>query len=438
MPEKEKKYPCRDSLQDVLLEGYVKFAVLRNQNHEPYDFRFLKVNAQFEKIAGISCAAVAGKTLKQFLNSSTENWDAVLESLRGDEGVTEFEYVFELNHRYFQVRAFYPSEDVIVALFLEVTAKKKAEDALKIHKVLFENAQDIILYVDKNGNIVDSNQRALEEYGCTKEQLLKKTIQEIRHPSTLLDYERQMRQAEAEGVVFESLHQRSDGTYFPVEVSVKGTQTGSGTLRIHIIRDITKRKEQEERIAWLARYDSLTGIQNRGSFIVHLEQEIQRVNRSGGQFAVMLFDIDKFKQINDRYGHEAGDLVLRHVAARVGEALRVTDQFGRFGGDEFVVLQTEVIELGDVAHLAERIQEAASVPVTYHGISLRVSVSIGICLFPGDAGDTDSLLLYADKAMYRAKKDGGSAYSFFAELEAEAAPEKKQAGGARKPAGALV
>lgn len=417
MPEKENEYPCRDSLQDVLLEGYVKFAVLRNQNHGPYDLRFLKANTQFEKITGISCATVVGKTLKQLWNPSAENWDTVLEILRGNERAAEHEHVFELNHKFFQVRAFHPSEDTIVALFLDVTVQKRAEDALQIHRVLFENAQDIILYINRNGNVIDCNQRALEKYGCTKEQLLKKKIQEIRHPSTLPDYERQMLRAEAEGIVFESLHQRSDGTYFPVEVSAKGTQTGNGMLRIHIIRDITKRKEQEEKIAWLAGHDSMTGIQNRASFLEQLGQELQRVKRSSGQFAVMLFDIDKFKQINDHYGHEAGDLVLCHVAKRVGEALRITDRFARFGGDEFVVLQTEVAELGDVINLAKRIQAAASVPVTYHEVSLQVSVSIGICLFPGGAEDTDSLLRDADKAMYQAKKNGGNTYLFFADCE---------------------
>lgn len=289
----------------------------------------------------------------------------------------------------------------------------KAEEALRIHKILFEIAQDIILYIGLDGQIIDFNQRAYEKYGYTKQQLLSMKIQDLRHPSTASEYERQMQQADTSGVVFECVHVKSDGTSFPVEVSAKSTLTENGPLRIHIVRDITERKEQEAKINWLARYDALTGIQNRASFVMQLEQEIHRSIRNKTLFAVMLFDIDKFKHINDYYGHEAGDIVLRQVATRVHNVLRTTDQIGRLGGDEFVILQTDIKKCDDIISLIKRIEAVAGEQISYKENNFKVSISIGVCLFPEEAKDIDSLLHCADKAMYKVKKSGGGNYSFF-------------------------
>ncbi|WP_312643269.1 sensor domain-containing diguanylate cyclase [Hydrogenoanaerobacterium sp.] len=413
MLEKTNKFFCYENIYDAMLEGYALFAILRDENNQPCDYQFLEVNKQFEVLTGILRSETIEKTLKQVLNVSDENWVNIHNSLQKEEGIVQFEYCFEISNRYFQVSAFHPSNETVITLFLETTAQKKTEEALKIHRILFENAQDIILYINLEGQIVDSNQRAQEKYGYTKEQLLSKKIQDIRHPSMIADYKEQMQQAEIKGIVFEGLHVRSDGSSFPVEVSARGVNTEQGPLRIHIIRDITKRKEQEAKITWLARYDALTSIQNRGSLIMQLEQEIQRSVRNGAQFAVMLFDIDRFKYINDHYGHEAGDVVLRHVATKVQKVLRATDQIGRLGGDEFVVLQTDVKELDDAIQLVKRIHTAAAEPITYNGTPISVSISAGISQFPGDAKDTDSLLFRADKAMYVAKNSGGGGYSFF-------------------------
>lgn len=291
--------------------------------------------------------------------------------------------------------------------------EKIAEAMLEIHKILFDNAQDIILYVNMKNDIVDSNQRALERYDYTKTEILTKKITDIRHPSTYPEFMEQMRQADTGGIVFESLHICKNGSTFPVEVSAKSTFAGIEPLRIHIIRDITKRKEQEEKIVWLANNDSLTGIPNRNSFITHLENEIERSLRTNTQFAVMLFDVDKFKHINDDYGHEAGDLILCHVAKKVKEVIRSTDFLARLGGDEFVGLLTNVYNRDDIASLAMKIQEAASEPIYYKDVQLSVKISIGISLFPEDATNKDELLFYADKAMYGVKNNGGGDYAFY-------------------------
>ena len=231
-----------------------------------------------------------------------------------------------------------------------------------------------------------------------------------------------MQEADAGGIVFESIHRSVDGSVFPVEVSAKSVETQRGRLRIHIIRDITERKEQEAKIAWLARYDGLTGVLNRMSFIAELEEEIQRASRVQNQVAVLLFDIDKFKSINDCVGHAVGDLVLERVAKKVQSVLRVTDRLARFGGDEFVVLQTGVSKHEDIIALVLRITGILREPIVYQSQQLMVTLSIGISVFPSDATTVGDLIVFADKAMYYVKHRGGQGYNFYKDTPLEGGP----------------
>lgn len=409
----KRKNDCYKIMFDAILEGYALLRLMRDTDNMICDCTIIEINEQFKAITGIADQEVIGKTIRKVLPSLDENWIEFSKNIpQADENIRS-EFYLENIDRHFFISMFKPSDDEAVLLFNEITLQKKAKDVFRIHEVLFENAQDIMLYVKLDGKIVNANKRASEQYGYTKQQLLSMRIQDIRHPSTVTEYEHQMQQAYDGGITFECIHVRSDGSSFPVEVSAKTTYTEKGKFRIHIIRDITKRKESEEKIAWLARHDVLTGIANRASFIMHLEEEIKRSLRNKTQFAVMLFDIDKFKHINDHYGHEAGDEALRHVAKEAQKVLRATDQIGRFGGDEFVVLQTDIKDQNDITALAERILSAVNKKVPYKGTDIRIKTSIGICLFPEDAADANGLLHCADNAMYRIKRKGGGGYVFF-------------------------
>ncbi len=402
-----------EMLHNALLEGYALLTIIKNSDGTHHDYEVVETNSQFEKITRLSDGYAIGKTIRQVLPAIDENWSKFSRNIPVCPGSVKFEFYFENIDKHFLISAFMPEEDRIVLLFSEITLQKKAKDAFRIHEVLFEEAHDIMLYIKMDGRIVNANKRACDKYGYTREQLLSMNVQDIRHPFTAFEFEKQMEQADREGIVFESVHMRSDGTSFPVEVSAKSTFTERGQFRIHIIRDITQRKETEEKIAWLAQYDALTGIPNRAKFISNLEEEIQRSKRSGMRFAVMLFDIDKFKYINDHHGHDAGDSVLRNVAVSAKQVLRSTDRIGRLGGDEFVVLQTGIKDCADVASLAKRIQTAVHETFTYKSMQFNMKISIGISIFPDDSKDANGLLYYADKAMYEDKHSGGGNFGFF-------------------------
>ena len=397
---------------DAMLEGYVELSITENTHDQFQDCRIIEVNKQFETITKLSRDEVVGKDIRHVLPALNQNWSEFSRNLPQTDENVRFEFYFENIDRHFLISALRYSKSQVILLFTEITLQKKAKDAFRMHEILFENAQDIMLYLKMDGQIINANKRAYEQYGYTRQQLLSMNIQDLRHSSTAPEYEWQMQQANDDGIVFECIHMRSDGSFFPVEVSAKSTYTENGQFRIHIIRDITKRKENERKIAWLANFDVLTGIPNRANFVMHLENEIKNSTRNETVFAVMLFDIDKFKYINDHYGHEAGDKVLCHVAKAAQGELGPSDRIARLGGDEFVVLQTGIKTEEDIITLVKKIQLAVNEEIIYKEKHLRVEISVGISLFPEDAVEANVLLHCADKAMYKVKQNGGGAYSF--------------------------
>ena len=180
-------------------------------------------------------------------------------------------------------------------------------------------------------------------------------------------------------------------------------------------KDISERKQDEERIHFLANHDALTSLPNRAMFNDVLNLAIQNARRYNRNFAVLFIDLDRFKNINDTLGHEAGDRLLQEMGARLTQTVRTSDVFARLGGDEFVVLVQEVSEAKQVETVARKVLFTLVKPMVIQGQECRVTASIGICMFPAEAQDEHALMKNADIAMYRAKEDGKNNYKFYSE-----------------------
>jgi len=217
------------------------------------------------------------------------------------------------------------------------------------------------------------------------------------------------------GRTVEAQGRRDDSSLFPLELSLSELRYGKGRLFTGIVRDISERKENEDRINRLAHHDTLTGLPNRNLLKDRINHALARMRRHGGQVAVLYVDLDRFKPINDNLGHEAGDAVLREVAARLSLCIRGSDTVSRIGGDEFVIVVEEISRPGEAAMVARKILDVLTPPIVHEGHCCQVGASIGIAVYPLDGTNMEDVCRAADIAMYRVKNTGRNGFSFYSE-----------------------
>jgi diguanylate cyclase (GGDEF)-like protein len=196
-----------------------------------------------------------------------------------------------------------------------------------------------------------------------------------------------------------------------VVLEVRTMATPDGGM-VRTFTDITERKRTEARIAEMATHDELTGLANRSLFRERVEHALERTQRYGEPFAVLMLDLDRFKPINDTLGHPVGDEVLKETALRLQFCARESDTVARLGGDEFAILQAQATTQEEVVHLAQRILDSIAVPLDIDGHKLEIGATIGVAFAPRDAADHDQLITRADQALYDGKKSGRNCYSF--------------------------
>jgi len=180
-----------------------------------------------------------------------------------------------------------------------------------------------------------------------------------------------------------------------------------------ILAIAVERKNAEDKLAHLAQFDTVTGLPNRYLFHDRMSQTLTQAQRNRWQVGVLFIDLDRFKAVNDTYGHSVGDRVLHQVAARIKECVRGGDTVGRLSGDEFAVVLTDLAKADDAGLVAQKIARALETYFELDDHQIYISASIGIALYPGDGGEPDTLLRNADTAMYRAKEQGRNGYQFY-------------------------
>lgn len=211
---------------------------------------------------------------------------------------------------------------------------------------------------------------------------------------------------------------RADGTVFPVDFQatpiIHGKRVDGGVL---VFQDITERQEAAELIRYMANHDTLTQLPNRNYFRRRLPQAISLAKRYDRKLCLLFIDLDRFKPINDTYGHGIGDKVLVEVADRLRSTLRASDSVCRLGGDEFVILLESTETAEGASHVAQKAIELLNQAIEVNNHICYIGASVGISVFPEDCSDAESMLRNADIAMYQAKKNGRNCWAFFSEVD---------------------
>lgn len=319
----------------------------------------------------------------------------------------------------------------------EVAARIEAEEELHLSASVFENSNDGIMITNGANQIVDVNRAFSAITGYDREEILGKDpriFQSGRHEKTF--YQTLWKSLNETGHWRgEIWNRKKSGEFYVESLDITSVKNVNGEVAhfVGIFSDITVLKESQKKLEHLAHFDALTQLPNRTLLADRLEQSIAHAARENQLLAICFLDLDDFKPINDKYGHQIGDKLLINVAARLKKTLRAVDSIARLGGDEFVLLITSLKDLNELELILSRIMEAVANPHFIDNFELKISASVGVTLYPFDDADPHALLRHADQAMYMAKRAGRNRFHIFdAEEEQQAQSRLQQLGRLRQ------
>lgn len=387
--------------------------------------RFVQVNQQTVKELGVSREALIGTSVERFIVEEKRDMAAQRfnEVLAGN-AVAYTNQITDANGRTSDLSIVMIPMSVgdtvshVLGFAENITERKRAEMALyesrQMLQLILDNIPQSVFWKNIDSQYEGSNRAFLGEAGLhSLDQLIGKTDVDLRWKDQAEHYRQVDLEVMHSGVArmrMQATDLRRDGTQCWIETSkipLKDDQ-GKAVGVLAVTEDITARKYMEQELFRRANYDSLTGLPNRGYFQSQLEEAVKRAQRRDG-LALMYFDIDRFKQINDTYGHEAGDEVIRMFAQRIRSALRQSDFLARLGGDEFVLVAEGLHEAHDAGVIAQKLVEAMATDFIIAGTPLQVSTSIGVAYY--EVGMTPEMLVKAaDQAMYDAKRAGRNCF----------------------------
>ncbi len=294
---------------------------------------------------------------------------------------------------------------------------KESELYEKVLKKIFEEVSEGMVILSSDERILACNDAFLRMVGLKREQIRQKNLEEFSthfHPA---DFRKMMQGLMKEGSfcgevrILGGEREKDRLAWFSIH-TIQMDETDEA-YRVAVVTDISDLLENREALRFDANHDALTGLPNRKLILEKLEEAINRAKRHQRAGALFFIDLDNFKRINDTLGHKAGDQVLRECTRRLRRILRVTDSFGRLGGDEFLLVIEDVSSPDTLMKIAQKIIDRINEPFEVLGLKQYLGVSIGITLFPYDSLVPEELLQYADMAMYRAKEKGKNCYQFY-------------------------
>lgn len=388
--------------------------------------RFIGCNKQFEEFVGCSEADIIGKKDDQLfeLNQAKMCQAQDTKVMTNDEVYINNEYLTYNNgeqHYIFMQKVPLKDKDGkvqgLVAIGRDITEKNSIQKRLELATLVFENSRDCVLVTDGSGIVDTLNDACVQISGYSKEELLNKKISSFAFGShyrrLFVEIERALQKNGKWQGNASFKNKSGDVGYFWLEIYQIKQLGIKAENRIYSFTDLTKNKYNEEKIQYLSKHDSLTGLNNRIALFNHLESAIARSNHKQILMGILFVEIKGFKAINERYGRNQGDLVLKDVAKRLQQSVSDKDIVARVSDDQFVLVVDELDNEQVAALIAQKIalQFAEAIPID--GMSVDLFPAIGISICPDDGIDLDTILSNAETAMLRSKEDKSSSYHFY-------------------------
>ncbi|WP_420475630.1 putative bifunctional diguanylate cyclase/phosphodiesterase [Noviherbaspirillum sp. ST9] len=406
----------KDAILNNITEGV---AFLRSRT-------VLTCNRQMESLFGFNEGAILGKRINHLFGAGRRYVHLAREILRELKSGSIFRRELELRRR--DGSTFWAELTVrplamgmpgggSVWVVADVSERKKAEERMRLAAKVFDNTQEGVTITDRDTYILAVNNAFTEVTGYTEAEVLGKRpalLQSGRQDKAFYDemWHSLDHSGQWKGEIW---NRRKNGEIYPEWLSISAVRNDSGEVShyVGVFSDITEIKRSQEKVSFLAYHDPLTQLPNRLLFHDRLAHAIQRASREKTMFAVYFIDLDHFKNVNDSLGHHVGDRLLMEVAVLMQAQLRKTDTIARLGGDEFIVMVEEVDGAHGAALVAEKLTSIFQKPIPLEGHELYITSSVGICLYPLDGADPNTLVRNADAAMYRAKNHGRNQFHFY-------------------------
>lgn len=414
--EERAKHEAEEKFRALVEQSLVGIYILQDE-------RMVYVNSKLADIAGFAVGEMTGMSLEALLVPGEVERIRKQIARRHSENIAVMHYQTRARHKAggavdieVHSRLFeYQGRPAIIGVVVDITDRISADANQKLSAKVFETSAAGIVITDASGCIQAVNPAFTRITGYGEEEAVGRVSRMFSdsHPGSGTS----MRESLLSVGYWqgEMLDRRKSGDWYPAELSISALRDpeGQATHFVGVFSDITVRKQAEERLQFLASHDPLTRLPNRTSLTAALESAILARSGTSEPMALLFIDLDRFKLINDSFGHQAGDELLRIIAGRLQAAVGERGQLARLGGDEFTLLVPSFQAQDDLARLAEDVLTVLIQPLRLENHEVFVTGSIGISLYPNDGVDARTLLKHADVAMYRAKEAGKNTYQFF-------------------------
>ncbi|HSG04720.1 MAG TPA: EAL domain-containing protein [Marinobacterium sp.] len=390
--------------------------ILDNNNH------LQRANRAFYRLAGIRGSAI-GQSLQQLASAATQHRELILALANFEDNVTEVfedsaqEYSFEIQTKALSdVGAIHYGRLITLS---DLTYLRRLNQRLELFGAVFENTAEGIMVTDANKRIIEVNDAFTQITGYSSSDVARKQptfLSSGRHEQSF--YKNMWRSIKEHGRWSGEIWNRTKGgRVYPELLTINSIKNSDDEIThyVGIFSDISMLKSSEERIEHLSYYDALTDLPNRALLIERIEQAIRHANRTKSRCALVMLDLDRFKHINESYGHSVGDKLIRDIAENLRKIVRDDDTLARVGGDEFVLLFEDVDDVSRLGFVTERIQKVLALPVELPDQTVNMTASMGISVYPEDGSNASELLRNADAAMFHAKGQGRNTYHFYTE-----------------------